>query len=469
MDKVEAQRLKHLPAVQTVLESDSLEAWRSRLPRSRIVNVIRRVLDEERKAVLRGGREVRPSSSLENAVIELLDQIGQPEPRPLINATGVIIHTNLGRVPLAPEVAERVRMAAANYCSLELDLDTGHRGDRHRAVARRMRELTGAEETLVVNNNAAAVLLALDTWARGKTVAVSRGELVEIGGAFRIPEVLQKSGAELMEVGTTNKTRIQDYERAISEGASILLKVHPSNYRILGFTESVSARSLVHLGRRHGVPVLYDLGSGRLLDNQVPDWVEEPALKEVVSEDLDAITFSGDKLLGGPQAGLIIGRRDMLHPMAQNPLMRALRPDKMTLAALDACLEMYQQEEGHRLPVWEMIVEKADTIKDRTEKALQAINRKEIDLEVSAQPTEAEVGGGSLPLTRIPSWGVYLRSRKLSIIALGRALRMQDPPCVGRIQQDALILDFRTTGAGREEEIASALEKACKQLTAGPQ
>ncbi len=460
----ETQGLKKLPAVQTILASEALTYWRSRMPRHRIVSAIRLVLDVERDALLQGHRKAQNRQALESAVIGVLQQTSLPTPRPLINATGVIIHTNLGRVPLSPAAAERVKRVAENYNDLELDLGTGARGDRHRAIARRLKYLTGAEEALVVNNNAAAVLLALDTWARGCAVAVSRGELVEIGGAFRIPEVLEKSGATLMEVGTTNKTRLQDYEKAIADGSRLLLKVHPSNYRICGFTESVSTESLVSLGQAHGVPVLYDLGSGLLLDSDLPKWIDEPPLKDVVAAGVDIVTFSGDKLLGGPQAGVVMGSQDMLQPMANNPLTRALRPDKMTLAALDACLEMYQQEEGHLLPVWQMILQEAEEVKRRADRAFKAILRKGLGLEASVHPTEAEVGGGSLPLARLPSWGVYLRPKKQPVQELARAMRLQEPPCVGRIQQESLVLDFRTTGGDREEEIADILEKAWEQL-----
>jgi L-seryl-tRNA(Ser) seleniumtransferase len=352
---------------------------------------------------------------------------------------------------------------AARYCNLEYDLAAGGRGHRRDLVAGLLRELTGAEAALVVNNNAAAVLLALAALASGREVVVSRGELVEIGGSFRIPEVLAQSGCTLREVGTTNKTHLRDYERVIEPQTALLLKVHTSNYRVLGFTASVSTGDLVALGRRHGVPVVEDLGSGCLVGLDYLGLEHEPTVPEVVAAGVDVVTFSGDKLLGGPQAGLLVGRRDALDACARHPLMRALRPDKVTLAALEATLALYRDPETvwRRVPALALLGLDPRELRARAE-GMATMLRERLGerAQVTSSEGASEVGGGSLPLQKLPTWLVEVRRPDRGVSRLEAALRRHRPPVIARIREDALVFDPRTLGPGEEHIVADALVAA---------
>ncbi len=364
--------------------------------------------------------------------------------RRTINATGVIIHTNLGRAPLAQEALERVRAVAAGYSNLEYDLGEGGRGSRQDHVAPILRRLTGAEAALVVNNNAAAVLLALAALAEGREVLVSRGELIEIGDGFRIPDVLARSGARLREVGTTNRTRAADYERAIGPETALLLRVHQSNFRVVGFTEQPRLAELVRVGRAHGLPVVDDLGSGVLVELE-----DEPSARDALAAGADLVCFSGDKLLGGPQAGIIVGRGELVERLRRHPLQRALRADKLTLAALEATLALYLEPESaaRRIPVLRMLVEPVEAVEARAER-LAAIVGGEVEQAVG------RVGGGALPLAELPSFACAVEEE------LAEPLRRGEPPVVALVRDGRCLLDCRTIADSEVDEVASAVTAA---------
>ena len=378
---------------------------------------------------------------------------------PVINATGVVIHTNLGRAPLPAAAAERVARIAQGYSNLEYDLARGERGDREIHAETRLRGLLGAEATLVVNNNAAAVLLAVNSFAEGREALVSRSELIEIGGSFRIPDVLRKGGARLVEVGTTNRTRLLDFKSALSPATGLILKVHPSNFRIVGFTEEPSLEELVALAHEAGVPLVEDLGSG-LLDS-LPAVPDEPLLGARLRAGVDVVTASGDKLLGGPQAGLVAGRRERIERMRKNPLYRALRVDKMTLAALDAVL--LEHESGRaieQLPVLRMLSAGAPEIRSRAD-ALAAWLRAEVQgVAVDVVAGESAVGGGAAPTLELPTFLVAIRHPARSPEEIASLLRRASPPVVARIVEQRLVLDLRTVFAAEESLLRSSLRFA---------
>ncbi len=364
----------------------------------------------------------------------------------VVNATGVLIHTNLGRVPLGEEQAEAVRRVAMNYSNLEYDLEQGRRGDRYAHSRAGLESLLEAQAVVVVNNNAAAVLVTLAALGGGGEVVISRGELIEIGGEFRMPDVMSLSGVRLVEVGTTNRTHLADYERAIGADTKALLKVHPSNYRVVGFTTSPSVRDLVRLAHGRGLPLLYDAGSG-LVDRDVdPGWVaQEPVIQQTLSEGADVVTFSGDKLLGGPQAGIIAGRKDLVDRIAKHPLMRAVRPDKMTLAALQATVELYLAGRKDELPLWKMATASDESLRARAEAAVTRIGG-ELPEGVKVEPvaTAAVAGGGSLPGTEIGSWAIAATHPERSPDDLAARLRAGSPPVIARIEDDRVLLDLRS-------------------------
>jgi L-seryl-tRNA(Ser) seleniumtransferase len=383
----------------------------------------------------------------------------------VINATGVVLHTNLGRAPLACEAVAAMDRATG-YCNLEYDLERGTRGHRHDLVEDLLRQVTGAEAGVVVNNNAAAVLLALAALARGREVVVSRGELVEIGGSFRVPEIMAQSGCTLREVGTTNKTHLADYERAIGPETALLMRVHTSNYRILGFTAAVATDELVALGSRHGLPVLEDLGSGCLVDLGPLGLEREPTVQEVVAAGVDLVTFSGDKLLGGPQAGLLVGRREAVAACARHPLMRALRPGKATLAGLEATLALYRDPGAapRRVPVLAMLAQDPRELRARAESMAAGLRSALAEgARIEVKQENSQVGGGSLPLQKLPTWVVVVRREGGGVSRLEAALRRYRPPVIARIQEDALLLDPRTLRPGEEETVVAALTSAFSQ------
>jgi L-seryl-tRNA(Ser) seleniumtransferase len=373
--------------------------------------------------------------------------------RSVVNATGTILHTNLGRALLAKAAIEEIARVAATPVTLEYDLNEGGRGDRDEVVEAELRQLTGAEAATVVNNNAAAVLLALNTLADGKEGVVSRGELIEIGGSFRIPDVMRKSGVVLREVGTTNRTHVQDYAEAITPQTGVLLKVHPSNYRIIGFTSAVDLADLVALGRTHRVPVMEDLGAGALIDLSAYGLPKEPVVAERVAAGADVVTFSGDKLLGGPQAGLIVGRKEIIGQIKKNPLKRALRPDKLTLAALSATLRLYRRSPAllAEIPTLRILTRPLVEIEAI---AFQALSLLRVHLgegfHLAVEDANAQIGSGALPEEKLPSRVIAIRHPQLSGEKIAARFRASDPPILGRIRDDAFLLDLRGIFAAEE-------------------
>ena len=410
-------------------------------PRPLLVAAVRSALERAREEI-RAGAD--PGDLVDRVESELAAARGA-RLRRVINATGVIVHTNLGRAPLARDALERVASVAAGYSNLEYDFDDGARGSRQDHVAPILRRLTGAEAALVVNNNAGAVLLALATLAEDREVLVSRGELIEIGDGFRIPDVLARSGANLREVGTTNRTRAADYDRAIGPETALLLRVHQSNFRVVGFTEQPRLEELVRIGRTHGIPVVDDLGSGVLVELE-----DEPSARDALSAGADLVCFSGDKLLGGPQAGIIVGRADLVEKLRRHPLQRALRADKLTLAALEGTLALYLDPEraAREIPVLRMLGEPLEAVRGRADRLAELA-----DGEV--EPTVGRVGGGALPLAELPSFACAVEE------SLAAALRAGEPPVVGIVRDDKLLLDCRTLSDDEIDEVAAAV-KLCR-------
>jgi L-seryl-tRNA(Ser) seleniumtransferase len=459
-----------MPGVSELLQSipkvDDCLNWLqdiSDAPAVLLKNAVREVLEELRAAIL-AGKEMAKDSLAKNAMIPLfLARIARkqgPNLKTIINATGVVIHTNLGRSLLPPEAVDVLGRVGTRYSNLEFDLATGKRGSRYSLVEELLCELTGAEAALVVNNNAAAVLLVLDTLAKGHEVIVSRGQLVEIGGSFRIPEVMEKSGAKLVEVGATNRTHLRDYERAIRDETALFLKVHASNFKIIGFTSEVAPEELVELAGRYGLAVMEDLGSGSLIDLSIYGLGKEPTVREVIKAGVDVVTFSGDKLLGGPQAGLILGKRDIVDQIKKNPLNRALRIDKFTLASLECVLRMYFDEEAARqqIPTLRMLTVDTRVIEKRARRLIRRIKNKLLSCcEMKLQQTESRVGGGALPEEPLLSWSVVIKPYDISVNSMEENLRTAAVPVIGRIEEDRFLLDMRTVGDDEVVSLASML------------
>ncbi|MCS7149587.1 MAG: L-seryl-tRNA(Sec) selenium transferase [Caldimicrobium sp.] len=406
----------------------------------------RRVAQQLRELKQRGELESISEKDLDGLLTKAFLEYTTPHLRRVINGTGVIVHTNLGRAPLAKEVISQLLEVALKYSNLELNLLTGKRGSRYSHVEELLLELTGAEAALVVNNNASAVLISLNTLAQGREVIVSRGEMVEIGGSFRIPEVMGWAGCILIEVGTTNKTHLFDYERAINEKTALLLKVHKSNYAIVGFTKEVTAEALVTLGHSRGIPVMEDLGSGSFIDFSKYGLAKEPTVQESIKAGVDVVTFSGDKLLGGPQAGIILGKKEIIEKIRRNPLNRAIRIDKLTLAALEGTLRLYRDESIaiQAIPVLNMMLCPVEKIKRRAQRLARELKNTSPSFQVKLIKTYAKTGGGALPLLDIPSYGVALKIEGVSPQILSEKLRMADPPILGITMDDFLVLDGRT-------------------------
>jgi L-seryl-tRNA(Ser) seleniumtransferase len=429
--------LRELPSVDRLLASAELAAAVERHGRALTLAAARTALARAREEISAG---FEPGDIVARVLYEL-ETATRPHLRRVLNATGVVVHTNLGRAPLADAALERIRAVAAGYSNLEYDLEAGARGSRQDHVGPLLRELTGAEAALVVNNNAAAVLLALAAFAEGREVIVSRGELIEIGDGFRIPEVLARSGAELVEVGTTNRTRVADYERAISERTAVILRVHQSNFRLVGFTEQPRTGELARLADRHGLVLVEDLGSGALVE--VGD---EPTAQASLRAGAHVVTFSGDKLLGGPQAGIAAGTSELVERMRRHPLQRALRADKLTLAALEGTLVVYRAA-SRELPVLRMLDEPAEAVRGRAERLAASTGG-------TIEETVARSGGGALPLAEIPSYACAVE------VELAGSLRRGDPPVVGIVRADKLLLDCRTLSDAEVEEVAAAVAAA---------
>ena len=451
---------RSLPAVGPMLDRPALRALVESMGRAAVVDAVREAIAGARKAILAGTIADPSPESLERSVIQAIAAL----PRGLrrtINATGILLHTGLGRAPLASEAIEAVASAASGYCDLEFDLATGERGRRSDGVASLLKTLTGAEAAAVANNNAAATILALRALAFGREVIVSRGELVEIGGSFRLPEIMAASGARLREVGTTNRTRLEDYERAIGPETAAVMRVHPSNYRIVGFTESVQIADLAALGRSRGLWTIDDIGSGAIGPGLPSFARDEPTISEGIAAGADLILFSGDKLLGGPQCGMIVGRSEAVAKVAADPLMRAMRVDKMTLAALEATLRLILAAPG-RIPLWRLATVSADSLFERATRLAERISR-ESNLSCRAEPSEAYLGGGSVPAQSIPSASVRIGppwpATSGSEAGFARSLRLGDPAVVPRVQSGAVILDLRAVEPEDDDRIASAVAR----------
>lgn len=446
--------LKELPSVDEVLKSPFGKKWLAIYPRRYVLAAIRDVIDIYRKLILEGES---PSLALEAMASEItihIERLTSLSLIPLINATGIVVHTNLGRSVLSGRAIENLIKIAGNYSNLEYDIESGRRGKRYSHLKRILRDITGAEDGIAVNNNAAAVLLCLSTLAKGREVIVSRGELVEIGGSFRIPEVMAQSGAVLVEVGTTNKTHLSDYRRAINPNTALILKVHRSNYKISGFTEEVPMEELSTLARTHGIYTMHDLGSGCLIDLRPYGIYGEPTVSDALNAGADIVTFSGDKLLGGPQAGIIVGKKDLIEEIQKNQLLRALRIDKLTLAALEATLMQYADEDKVKddLPTLRMLLEPPEKIRYRAKRIAYLIKRRIKEQSASVEVIEeySQAGGGALPEVNLRSYVVAIKPTTLSPDEMEERLRRGSPPVIVRIKDERVLLDARTI---RQDEI----------------
>ena len=444
--------LRRIPKIDEVLQDERLFFFTESTPRAVIVDSVREVIEELRRDILEGRRNQMETK--ETLMTEIVARIGGKKKRSLrrvINATGVVLHTNLGRANLSEKACESILDVARNYTNLEYDIKKGSRGSRHDHVEKILTKITGAEAAMVVNNNAAATMLCLSALAKGKEVIVSRGELVEIGGSFRVPEIMEQSGAKLMDVGTTNKTKPSDYLNAYHEGETgALMKVHTSNYRILGFTQEVELPEMVELGRRLNLPVIYDMGSGLMAD--LNDYgVDEPTVLDALKTGIDVILFSGDKLLGGPQGGIIAGKKEYIDKMKAHPLARAFRVDKMTLAAMEATFFEYSdlRQAKKTIPVLNMITTSPEELKERANKLADIVSGISEDYEVQVEPCKDQVGGGSAPTVLLDGYAVAIRHKTLTPEKMERLLRKAEIPVIVRISHNQVYLDVRTI---REDE-----------------
>jgi L-seryl-tRNA(Ser) seleniumtransferase len=428
------ERLRALPSVEAVLVSEAGRAALQIHPRPRVVEAIRRVLAVARARILQGEAASFSSDGLGPALVAL----ATPGLRSVLNATGVVLHTNLGRAPLAPEALARVQAVGRGYSNLELDLESGERGSRFAPLLEPLRVLTGAEDAIVVNNCAAATLLVLTALAEGREVVVSRGELVEIGGGFRVPDVMRQSHATLVEVGTTNRTRRADYERALSPATALVAKVHRSNFALVGFTEETTVEELARLCQPRGVPLFVDAGSGLLTPLDLPGAPAEPTMRGHIEAGADLVAFSGDKLLGGPQAGIVVGRAFWVSRLRAHPLARALRVDKLTVAALEATLRMVHEGRGDEIPARALALAPDPLLRARADVLRQRLA--DGGVEARVVHVEGQVGGGTLPLARPQSWACVVDG---DAEALAARLRAGEPSVVGRIEEGRLVLDVR--------------------------
>ncbi|MBI1796293.1 MAG: L-seryl-tRNA(Sec) selenium transferase [Candidatus Eisenbacteria bacterium] len=463
--------LRALPAVETLLRHPALADALARIPRPLVVEAVRAELADRRAALRRAAGAPPTPETLAAAAATRAHGALRPALRRVLNATGIVLHTNLGRAPLSAAARRAVDDVARGYCSVEFDLDTGRRGERGAGVERWLTRLTGAEAAMVVNNGAAAVLLALSALAGAsangapRRVVVSRGELVEIGGSFRIPDVMEKSGARLLEVGTTNRTHLRDYERALDRhGREIaaILRVHPSNFRVAGFTTRPTLEELARLAHRRRVPLIEDLGSGALVDLSAMGLEREPTVRESLTAGCDVVTFSGDKLLGATQAGLILGRRRLIERLRKDPLARALRVDKLTLAALEATLPAYADPSraAAEIPAVAMLGGAEDRLEARARSLAEALRMRVPELDVSVERGAGEVGGGALPLQRLPGWVVAVRHPARAVDELDRWARAADPPVIGYIRTGKFRMDVRTLRDDELPELAEALGRS---------
>ena len=462
--------LRNLPSVERIAGRPDLAAAVAHYGRNWIVQLTRDALDHARQAILTGQPAPSDADAIANAVRDAIAALTAPAPRPVINATGVIIHTNLGRAPLSRAALDAANHAAQGYSDLEISLDTGRRGGRQAQLQSLLCQLTGAEAALAVNNNAAALLLGLSALAAGREVIVARGEAVEIGGGFRIPDVLRQSGCDLVDVGTTNRTYAHDYAAAITDRTAAFLKAHASNFRVEGFTAAVPEPDLVKLGAQSGIPVLHDVGSGALLPTARYGLAHEPMPQESIANGVGLVFFSGDKLLGGPQAGIIVGKRELVSRLERHPLARAVRIDKMNLASLTATLIPYLTGQAEsQIPVWQMISAAADAVRARAAQ-WQAALADIPNITTAVTPARSAIGGGSLPGETLPSWALSISysdadngvgsGNGRTPESLLTALRRQPTPIIARIEDDAVRLDPRTVLPEQDDALLESLSAA---------
>ena len=461
--------LRQLPAIENLLNTEEILDLQATYARPLVTEALRAVVADVRNGILSGNLAQLPEHTeyVERTLQKIVEKIGA-RMRPVVNATGTVTHTNLGRSLLSPAACEAIQQAAQNYVNLEYDLSTGKRGHRDRITEPLLQQLTGCEASTVVNNNAAAVLLALQTIARGKEVIVSRGELIEIGGAFRVPDVMEASGAILREVGTTNRTHLRDYAEAINENTGLLLKVHPSNYKILGFTSTPSMEELTELGAQYGIPTMEDLGSGALIDMTAYGLPHEPLVGERIASGVDVVTFSGDKLLGGPQAGIIAGKAEWVEKMRKNPMMRALRVDKLIIAGLSATLQRYLiasatiTEQFPMLNRYTRSIETLHTLAAELKTQLQDLFGEKVNIQVSE--TYGQIGSGALPVEILPSVALVLEPSNISAEMLAAHFRSTAVPIIGRIKNNLFWLDLRTIYEREQAWIVETATEVAKML-----
>jgi len=461
--------LKQIPKVDKVLRLSDIVRLLDHHQRPEILVAARLVLDRLRDGVRYGGQTVLPDESeIARLITAELEGRAMPSLRRVINGSGVVVHTNLGRSPLADAAEQAIQTVSSGYSNLEYDLATGERGSRYSHVEGLLSELTGAEAALVVNNNAAAVMLALSTLAAGREVCVSRGELVEIGGSFRIPDVMRQSGARLVEVGCTNRTHIRDYRASITEATALLLKVHTSNFAIVGFTAEASLAELSELGGETALPVMLDAGSGCLIDLSPYGIKGEPTIRHCLGSGADVVTFSGDKLLGGPQAGIIVGSRALIEPMKRHPLLRTLRMDKLNLAALEATLRIYRDERQAliAIPTLRMLAMSAETLSRRADTLIRYLRKRTPEIiSFTRHSGESSAGGGSFPMLQLPTTLIEVRISGAAPLQLESTLRQTSPPVVGRIHRDRFLLDVRTILERDLPHLVASLKEAVIILT----
>ncbi len=451
-------KLRNLPKTDEIIQREELASEIAGSSREIVLEAVRGAVDELRQSILAGEDAEIEMESILQAVKSRIRRLERRNLRRVINGTGIILHTNLGRARLNPRIAAAIAEAAENFSNLEYDLDRGQRGSRHQHISALAARITGAEDAMVVNNNAAAVALCLSALAQDREVVVSRGELVEIGGAFRVPEIMEQSGAFLKEVGTTNKTKLSDYENAIGENTGALLKVHTSNYRIIGFTEEAALSDMAELGHRSGLPVLYDMGSGLLL-NLREYGVDEPTVQEGLAAGADVVMFSGDKLLGGPQAGIVVGKKEYIERMKKHPMARMVRSDKLTLAGLEETFRIYLDREKalKEIPVLEMISADREELKEKALRLLALIEGRMGGCRAELVEECSQIGGGSAPMLDLPTFALAFSPEVMTVDQLEKRLRDHEIPIIARISRDRLLLDVRTIGEKEFSVIAKAM------------
>jgi L-seryl-tRNA(Ser) seleniumtransferase len=461
-----ANPFRNLPSVSQLLESPPLKRLLENVNQQVVVDSVREFLDGVRDRMTQAKEqfEVPSPAELANNIADWFVNERRDLLVPVINGTGVLLHTGLGRAPLAPSVVKQIEEVASGYSSVEIDLATGERGQRSKIVERILRELTGCESAAVANNNAAATMLTLSALAAGKEVIVSRGELIEIGGSYRLPEVMECSGCQLREVGTTNKTRLEDYQKAINDNTGAILRVHPSNYQVVGFTEKPNLRELVDLAHRHRLPLIDDVGSGALVDFSKYGLTDEPHVGESIKAGSDVVLFSGDKLVGGPQAGVMVGRKEFIARILKNPLMRAMRVDKMTLAGLQATLELYHNLEKaeQEIPLLNMLVTPLANLQFRANKFVGQIQHLGGIAAAESVADASMLGGGSVPTQKIETWCAAITPKTMTVDQFAHKLRVHSTAVMGRISKGRFHLDFRTIPPRLDVQLVEAFEALFK-------